>query len=144
MSASPTPLWSSPGGQSPAGSQGKVCNRCGCDVSTQRRYKDAAGYWCVSCHKADAAAYRQNHLPCDDCNCDIPRGQERLFNGHRLCDICHQKRQTAAIRRDMRRQEREQRQLRQANRRRRLRRILVLALESLVAAAALWWLYHAA
>ena len=79
----------------------KVCHRCGQDLKRQRRYRDHSGYWCVACSKADKKAYRASHLPCDDCGCDVQRGQERLLDNHRLCGVCWQKRQTEALRQQM-------------------------------------------
>lgn len=115
----------------------KACHRCGADLAHQRRYRDQHGYWCITCSRADHVAHKANHLPCDDCGCDVRRGQERLLDDHRLCDVCWQKRQTEAVRQQMRAEAASL----SLQRRRNLRNLSILAAEVLLAGTAVVYFF---
>jgi hypothetical protein len=126
----------------PTGEHGrpvKTCNRCGVNVAGQRRYRDRQGYWCVACAKADRAAHRASHLPCDDCGGDIRRGTEFIIEDYRLCPVCHQKRLVAGIRRDEREAARAHIRWLRLQQFRRLRQWCMLAVFAITALAVLYW-----
>lgn len=120
---------------------GRMCHRCGKDLTGQVRYRDESGYWCAPCSKAEKKAYRANHLPCDDCGQDVQRGREHVLGDRRLCPVCHQKRTVQDVRQRMASEAEAQREERSRRRWRALRNWSLVAIQVLAAAVLIRYLW---
>jgi hypothetical protein len=120
----------------------KRCNRCGKDLDGQVRWRDQSGYWCAPCNHKAKSEYCASHLPCDDCGCDVKRGQEWKLDDRRLCECCWQKRKAEAARRELEQEDARKCELQERARRRRNRTVLIILVELALGLPVLGWLLH--
>jgi hypothetical protein len=68
----------------------KICIKCGKDVTHAKRAKDAKGYWCYECHKADLRRERAEkpRARCPQCGRLVPAESITTYHGITLCAKC--------------------------------------------------------
>jgi hypothetical protein len=76
--------------------KGKVCCKCGKDLTGKKRLRDSLGYWCVDCHKADQAAKAPIGVRCSDCGRIVPEGAITRYDGISICGKCVEERKELA------------------------------------------------
>jgi hypothetical protein len=97
VEAQPAPAGESAGGSTavkaaparpPPGA--KICCVCGKDVTNAKRAKDARGYWCYECHRADLRRERAEkpRARCPQCGRLVPAESITTYHGITLCAKC--------------------------------------------------------
>jgi hypothetical protein len=93
VEAQPPPPSADDAAKAPAPKAGpaKICCQCGKDVTHQKRAKDARGYWCYECHRADLRRERAGQTPrarCPQCGRLVPADSLTTYHGNTLCAKC--------------------------------------------------------
>jgi hypothetical protein len=93
VEAQPPPVVAAEAAPPPAAPAGpkKICCICGKDVTHAKRAKDARGYWCYDCHRADKESKRDGGKPrarCPECGRMVPADSILNYHGHTLCAKC--------------------------------------------------------
>ncbi len=70
----------------------KICCKCGTDVSRKKRFRDASGYWCAECHRADAKTSGLRVFTCDSCSRRFAKEKLIQFGDEMICNACHNER----------------------------------------------------
>jgi hypothetical protein len=68
----------------------KICCQCGKDVTHAKRAKDARGYWCYECHRADLRRERaaKPRARCPQCGRLVPAESIAVYHGETMCAKC--------------------------------------------------------